>query len=493
MARIAVAGFQHETNTFASLKATLADFREADAWPAMVRGADLPAAVAGMNLPVAGFLEASRHHEIAPLLWCSANPSALVESEAFETIAGEICAALKKSPPLDALYLDLHGAMVTEAHEDGEGELLSRIRRVTGSDLPIVASLDLHANVSRRMVELSDMLVAYRTYPHVDMAETGARAAQGVDRLLWLKRPLHKSFAQGGYLISLVAQSTLATPAREIYERLARLEERPGIVSLSVAMGFPAADVADCGPSIMGYGTDSETVEAAISGLARMFEEAEPRFRISLLSPDEAVARAMERSRTANRPIILADTQDNPGGGAEGDGVAILVTLVRRQAEGAVVGLLNDPDAALKAHEAGVGAEIDMAVGAGSRYGGAAPFEGRFSVERLGDGRFMGTGPFYRNARMDLGPMALLRIGGVRVAVSSRKQQAADREMFRHLGVEPGEQKILALKSSVHFRADFEPIAEEVLVVEAPGPNTANTLTLPFTRLRKGIRRAPRA
>ncbi|MEO3431953.1 M81 family metallopeptidase [Inquilinus sp. CAU 1745] len=493
MARIAVAGFQHETNTFASLKATLADFREADAWPAMVRGTDLPAAVAGMNLPVAGFLAASRHHEIVPLLWCSASPSAPVETEAFETIAGEICSALRKSLPLDALYLDLHGAMVTEAHEDGEGELLSRIRQVTEPDLPIVVSLDLHANVSRRMVDLSDLLVAYRTYPHVDMAETGARAAQGMDRLLWLERPLHRGFAQGGYLVSLVAQSTLATPAREIYERLARLEERPGIVSLSVAMGFPAADVADCGPSIMGYGTDAEAVETAVSGLARMFEEAEPRFRISLLSPDEAVARAMERSRTANRPVILADTQDNPGGGAEGDGVAILEALVRRKAEGAVVGLLNDSDAALKAHQAGVGAEIDMAVGAGSRYGGAVPFEGRFTVERLGDGRFTGTGPFYLNARMDLGPMALLRIGGVRVAVSSRKQQAADREMFRHLGVEPAGQKILALKSSVHFRADFEPIAEEVLIVEAPGPNTADTFALPFARLREGVRRAPRA
>jgi microcystin degradation protein MlrC len=180
MARIAIGGFQHETNTFAPSKASFEDFTRGGAWPGLCRGPALFEAVAGINLPVAGFIERAREggHELLPLSWAQATPSAEVREDAYERIAGQILEDLAGLRHLDAVYLDLHGAMVAEHLEDGEGELLARVRRLIGPDLPLVASLDLHANITPAMVELSDALVVFRTYPHIDMAATGARSAE---------------------------------------------------------------------------------------------------------------------------------------------------------------------------------------------------------------------------------------------------------------------------------------------------------------------------
>ena len=190
--------------------------------------------------------------------------------------------------------------------------------------------------------------------------------------------------------------------------------------------------------------------------------------------------------------MVLADSQDNPGGGGNGDTVGLLEELVRQGAEDAALAILYDPQAATAAHQAGEGAEISLGLGAKSGLPDHRPLEATYRVEHLGDGRMTGTGPFYKGARMELGAMALLRLGGVRVVVASRKLQAADQSCFRHLGVEPAEQKILALKSSVHFRADFQPIAEDILVVAAPGPNPLDHNELAYNNLRPGVRVMPR-
>jgi microcystin degradation protein MlrC len=190
--------------------------------------------------------------------------------------------------------------------------------------------------------------------------------------------------------------------------------------------------------------------------------------------------------------VILADTQDNPGAGGNGDTVGILEALLRHRAQGAVLGLLIDPASARQAHEAGVGSERDFSLGAISGLPGHQPCVGRFKVERLGDGNFIGSGPFYKDSKMRLGPMAALRRDGVTVVLASKKVQAADQAMFRCLGIDPGRQAILVLKSSVHFRADFQPLAQEILVVASPGPNPADPAVLPWTKLRRGIRLRPR-
>ena len=497
MARIAVGGFQHETNTFAPARADYTAFERPDAWPALSRGPAMIEAVAGINLPAAGFIEAAKAdgHTIEPSLWCSAVPSAQVTEDAFERIAAmiveDLAAALAKGL-LDAVYLDLHGAMVCEHVEDGEGELLRRLRRVVG-ETPIVASLDLHANMTRLMGEEADALVAYRTYPHIDMAETGARAYALLDRRLRVGKRPALAFRKLDFLIALASQTTLAEPARSLYQQVGEMPAGD-LWSVSFTPGFPPADIDKCGPAVFAVADDQHAADVAADELARAVAAKERDFATRLWVPDEAVAHAMASDRRG--PMVLADTQDNPGAGGNGDTVGLLEAMVRGGARGAVLGVLFDPPFAQAAHAAGVGAEMAMNLGARSGLPGHRPFHGRFLVERLGDGRFTGTGPVYRGARIALGPMALVRVldGGrseVRVVVASEKFQAADQAVFRHLGVEPCETRILGLKSSVHFRADFEPIASEVLVVVAPGPALADPRRFDYRRLRKGVRLGP--
>jgi microcystin degradation protein MlrC len=484
MARIAVGGFQHETNTFAPHKATWRDFAEGGGWPALQRGRAMIDGVAGANLPIAGALATLKElgHQPVPLVWAAATPSAHVAEDAYERIAGMLIADLEAQGPFDGVYLDLHGAMVAEHVDDGEGELLRRVRAVVGPDMPVVASLDLHSNTTAAMVEHADALVAYRHYPHIDMAETGGRAAELLHRFLAGEGPRFKAFRQAPFIIPITWQCTLIEPARSIYAALGDV----GAASASFTPGFPAADIADCGPAVLAYAATQEAADRAAEALLGQVLAAEPQFAGRVWSPDEAVRHAM--ARAGGKPVVISDTQDNPGGGGTSDTTGMLAALVRNGAEGAALGVMADPAAAAAAHAAGLGAELDLALGGRAGIPGDAPFRGRFTVERLGDGNFTGTGPMWGGAKCRLGPMACLRIGGVRVVVASKKLQAADQAIFRHVGIEPGEQRILVLKSSVHFRADFEPIASEVLVAAAPGALPADPAALPFRKLRPGVR-----
>ena len=262
-------------------------------------------------------------------------------------------------------------------------------------------------------------------------------------------------------------------------------------MSTSYTPGFPAADIRDCGASVFAYGWEAEATQNAAEAIYRMVMEAEPQYAGRLYSPDEAVREAMRRSQSASRPLLLADTQDNPGAGGSADTVGLLEALLRHRAERAVIGVLHDPEAARAAHAAGLGKIATVGVGAKSGAWGERPVVQPWTVERLGEGRMTCHGPMMTNWKLALGPMALLASHGVRVVVSTKKVQAMDQEPFRHVGVEPRGERIVALKSSVHFRAAFEPIAEDVLVVESPGAMIVDPVKLPFTRLRPGVRMRP--
>jgi microcystin degradation protein MlrC len=494
MARIAIGGFQHETNTFAPSAADYAAFEAGGGWPGVQYGEPLFAAVAGANIPAAGAIEALRAagHQLVGTAWAAASPSAAVTGEAYERIAGEMVKRLKEALPVDGVYLDLHGAMVSERYDDGEGELLRRVREAVGPRVPVVASLDLHCNFTHAMFALADAFVAYRTYPHVDMAETGARAARLLDSLLRGGARLAGAWRGIDYLTGIPSQCSFIEPCKGLYADLVRLEKKFD-AALSFTPGFPMADFAECGMAVLAYGTDARRVEQAVEALRERVADAEKDFALELHLPDDAVAHARRRGEPG-RPVVLADTQDNPGAGGNGDTTGLLRALIGQRAEGAALGLLIDKDAVARAHAAGRGATLAFSLGGKSRVPGDAPFEGEFTVEQLGDGRFTCSGPMFRGFRMTLGNMALLRskaAPGVRVVLASRKVQAADQEMFRHVGVEPVKERILALKSSVHFRADFEPIAKEVLVVKAPGPALADPMEFKWTKLRKGVRLRP--
>jgi microcystin degradation protein MlrC len=490
--RIAIAGFQHETNTFAPSKASFDDFARGGAWPPLLKGGDIVDGTRGVNLPVAGFIDVMRKttHQLVPTAWAAASPSAHVTEDAYERIAGTILDALRSAGKMDAVYLDLHGAMVAEHLDDGEGELLSRVRAVVGSEIPVVASLDLHANVTQKMLEHADALIAYRTYPHVDMADTGARVARFLQRrLAGTPRP-RVSARRVPFLIPLQTQSTMLEPAKSIYEELERLEDS-SVASLSFAPGFPAADFPECGPMVVAYAEDPAAASRVADALCGAVAEHESAFDCPVYMPEEGVRRAIALAASARRPVVIADTQDNPGAGGASDTTGMLRALTGANAQRAALGLMVDAAAAKAAHEAGLGSSIEIALGGKSNIPGDAPFRGRFVVERLSDGKLTCTGPFYRGARMSLGPSACLKIGGVRVVVACEKPQMADQELYRFVGIEPTQQAILVNKSSVHFRADFAPIAEEILVCKAPGPMLADPSDFPWKNLAPGIRLKP--
>jgi microcystin degradation protein MlrC len=500
MPRIAVGGFQHETNTFAPQRATWADFERADAWPGYLRGAGLFDAVEGFNIPIAGAVKTlgALGHELVPLSWCSAPPSSYVDEDAYEKVVAGLLEDLAAAGPLDGIYLDLHGAMVAAHHEDGEGELLRRVRALIGDRLPIVISLDFHTNMTHEMVRHASAMVGYRTYPHVDMAATGSRAAELLDKLIREKKPLFKAFRRADFLIPLVWQCTLADPTKAVFELMDEIEQgsashNQGIVSITHTPGFPPADIAECGPALVVYGHDQEAADAAADRILAAINAREPEFAGRLYTADEAAAEAIRLSRGAAKPIVLADIQDNPGAGGTSDTVGLLRALIAHKAKGAVIGMIVDPEAAAAAAEAGEGALLPGGIGAKVGYAGEVPVEARWRIVRLGSGQFIGTGPFYGGAKFDIGPMALLtdEESGVSAVLAAKRVQAADQEMFRHVGIEPTQVPILALKSTVHFRADFQPIAETVLCVLSPGAHVSDPVELPYAHLRRGVRLRP--
>ncbi|HEY4252392.1 MAG TPA: M81 family metallopeptidase [Roseomonas sp.] len=490
MARIAVGGFHHETNCFVLPQTDYAYFNLWRDRPPLVRGAEVFERLAGATFALAGFMaEMQDAHTLVPLLWTSGGAGGLVTADAFERIAGELVGRLSEAGAVDAVYLDLHGAMVSEPFEDGEGELLRRVRAVVGPAVPIVISLDYHANVTPEMVAHSDGICAYLTYPHVDRAATGTRAATVMRRVLERGRPTARALRKLPFLLPLNDQCTLVEPSRGIVRH--SVVDDGELLTLAYLAGFPPSDLFWCGPAVIAHGWNQAAADRAADALTREIALQEAHFAVPMVTPEDGVAAARRIARDAARPVVIADTQDNPGCGGSADSTGLLKALVAAGTEDAVLGFLCDPAAAQAAHAAGEGASLRIALGGHSGPEGVTPLEAEYRVERLGSGRFQTTGLVVGGRDTDIGPSALLRLGGVRIVVTSKRMQAFDQAPFRHLGIEPARERILALKSTCHFRAEFEPLAEKVIVVLAPGYYLADPSTYPFARLRPGIRLKP--
>ena len=449
-----------------------------------IRGTKVPAAGALATLEPAGV-------EIVPILWCTATPSAHVTRDAYERIAGEILERIAASSPLDGIFLELHGAMVAEHVDDGEGELLARLRHSIGRDLSIAISLDLHANVTPAMVEHADIIDMYRYYPHIDMVETGIRAGEKLVQIIRSGRRPAKAFRQLDFLIPVNGGCTDFWPARELYlELMPRMENQTaGLLSLCFACGFPQADFQDCGPSVLAYGETQGIADAAADSIAAEVARREAKFMPSSIRVQDAVAKALDIAMAATKPVVIADTQDNPGGGGPGDTTGLLRALIAARAKGAVIGAIIDQATADAAHAAGEGASLDFSIG-GKRLPGDTPVETRARVLRARSDGWTALGAMKGGMSVDLGRTALLEIEpeGVLVAVA----QTLDSSIFRHLGLAPETLPIIAVKSSVHFRADFAPMAAAIIVAKAPGPVSIDHTELPYKKLRPGLRTMPR-
>ncbi len=491
---IFIAGFHHETNTFAPSPADWAAFTSGAGYPGYARGDAMLAQMAPTSTGLGGFVHEALEHgwALRPSVWAGAMPSNRVTTDAFERICGEIVDDLRHGG-FDAVFLDLHGAAVAECADDAEGELLARVRAVVGPAMPIVTCLDLHANVTERMLRLATAMTAYRSYPHVDMRETGQRAARMLARRLVpaaLERTLHAMRVP--FLLPLNAQCTLMQPAASVIALIEQIEAQHD-VELNFAMGFSAADFAECGPVLFGYGVNPIRVRSAVQQLhTEVAVTRRADWKLELLAPLDAIEQAIALALEADRPVVIADTQDNPGAGGDANTTGMLHALLQADAgtrlQGRVaLGLLFDPDSARAAVAAGVGATLALRLGrAVPTWSGALtepPIEAQARVRAVSAGVVAMHGPMTAGATMQLGPSACVEVQGIQVLLASAKAQMLDLDLYRYLGVEPTQMRLLVNKSSVHFRAAFEPIASHVLVAKAPGPMAADPGDLPWTRL----------
>ena len=492
--RIAIGGFLHESHSFAPRPTRYIDFVETGGFPPLCHGAALIESLQDTSVPAAGAIAAARSAgtTIVPLAWAFANPAGPVTDEAFERIVALNCALLSLAldeGPLDGVYLDLHGAALVDSFPDAEGEFLRRVRAIVGDAMPLTISLDPHANLTRAMIERADAAVPFRTYPHVDMKAAGAQATRLLVDRIERGTPWARAFRQLDFWIPIGAQCTLMPPMEPVMTERAAMAARPGLAELAFCFGFPYADFPDCGPAVAVFADTAEQANEAADAFVARVAARETEFVQDLLPSAAAVAEAARLAAPGRGPVVIADTQDNPGGGGHGDTTELLSELVRQRARGALVCLINDAESAAACHAAGEGATLALSLGGKSD---GMPFACTARVERLTDGRFTLTGPMGAGNPAALGPSALIDIEGVRVIVVTRKMQALDQAIIRHFGIEPSSCPIIALKSSVHFRADFGPIASHVLIATAPGPVVADPATLNFRHTRADIRRRPR-
>ncbi len=490
---IAVGGFHHETNTFSPKNTDYDEFLKADGWPGLSCGDEILKTFPSLNLPIGGFLTAAAEHDIIPTVWANAEPYGRVTKEAFSKISNMILSELKPSAGIDAVYLDLHGAMVTDTHEDGEGELLRLIRERVGDDIPVVISLDLHANVTPAMVELADAITIFRTYPHIDMAETGRRAFTLLKQMLADGKKPCKAYRQIPFLIPLSAQHTESPPCNAIYDSIpTRLSAN--LASIDFACGFPPADIYNCGASLVVYGSSQTDTDACADQYLADVVQLETQFSNKLFSAKDAVIFGNTHG-SPGTPVIIADVQDNPGAGGSSDTTELMRALVEQKAQNAVLGCLYDADAAKHAHAAGLNETITLALGGKNGPAGEQPMQGRYIVKALSNGNFQCEGAMIGGIQLNLGPMALLKVADsecdLSIVVTSERVQCLDQGLFREVGIEPAEQAIVAVKSTVHFRADFGHIAKEIIMAACPGTHPCELETVPYQHLRPGLRLGP--
>jgi microcystin degradation protein MlrC len=473
----------HETNTFSTIPTDRTQFEARN----LHYGGEVLETFRGTGTCLGGMIGAAERLgvQLAPSVGASASPAGRVTRDIYDHVKGRMLADLGAGGPWDGVLLDLHGAMVPEGLDDGEGDVIAAVRGAVGPRVPIVVTLDFHTNLSAAMVRGADLLLGYKTYPHVDMAERGEEAAE---RLLdVIEGRLHPTvaFRTPPLLPPLGSQGTARGPMRRLYDLADEMERDSRVISVSVFAGFPHADIPDAGLAVyVATDHDPALAESLAEELARTAWTHRHEFVHRGVPVREAVRRALAAE---GAPIVLADMADNTGGGAAGDGTEVLRELVRVGARSAVVACLWDPGAVQACARAGVGSRLTVSVGGkvDDRHG--APLAVTGTVRTLSDGRFVHKGPMMRGLPGRLGPTAVLDVDGVKVILISYRWQTLDPEMLRFVGIDPAAEKVVVVKSTIHYRAAFEPLAREIIEVDAPGLSSSNLARFAYTRVRRPI------
>ncbi|MCC6441856.1 MAG: M81 family metallopeptidase [Armatimonadetes bacterium] len=482
MKRIAVGGLWHESNSFAPTPTRMGDFESLN----LSYGPDLIERWQGRESEIDGFLRgaAGQPWEIVPILSASAWPAGPVQDEVFAFFREEFRQRLAAAMPVDGVLLALHGAMITESLHDPDGALLREIRKIVGSTVPVVCTLDFHANISSLMVEQADALIGYDTYPHIDFRERGEEAAGVLARILSGAIRPTMALVKPPLMPAPLKQHTGSSPMREIMAMLRHMEEEPKVISISAFPGFAYSDVQDAGFSVVAVTDNAPRKAQRIADtIASAVWEKRADFVAEL--PDAAEA-ARQAIGEPEGPVILVDIGDNIGGGTPGDGTALLSELLRQKAEGALV-VLADPDAVAWAIGAGVRQELEITVGGKSDRLHGDPVSVRGYIRLISDGIFTNRGKMREGIREDQGRTAVLEVSGLTLVLTEHKMPPWNLQQLRSIGIEPSLQKIIAVKAAIAYRAAYEPIARRIIEADTPGLTAANLNRFPYRHVRRPI------
>lgn len=482
--RIAIGGFFHESNTFCRPYTTLADYERTR----LYSGTEMLAPMRGTDTEIGGFLTAAEElgFEVVPTYYAWAWPSGPLTDDCFHTILDRLKAAVDAAGPVDGVLLQLHGAMVTEGDDDPDGMILAEVRSCLPPGVPLVATFDLHANLSPLMVSACDALLGYNTYPHVDLHDRGREAAYLLVRMLREDFRPTMALSKPPLMPHIVQQRTASGPMAEMMSLARAAEEEEGVLRVSVAAGFAYADVPRMGMGIVTVARGDGELAAEVS--ERLAEEAWARreaFTVELPDAATAVRMSMETD-TSTGPVVLADLADNVGGGSPGDGTYVLAELLRAGADRAVV-VLADPEAVSRCRAAGVRETATLLVGGKVDQMHGEPVEVTGRIRALTDGIFRNRGPMRDGLVDDMGRTAVLDLGGVTLVLTERKIPQWNLEQLRSVGIEPSTQRIILCKGAIAHRAAYEPIAARLLEVETPGSCAGDVRKFEYHNIRRPL------
>ncbi len=482
---VLTAEFLHETNTFSIRKTDLDAFRAYR----YVIGHDQLETFAGTNTGVAGCLECAGTYgwSMTHAVTAHAGPSGLVTTEAFDTVADLILNAAA-SRSFDGVLLPLHGAMVTETSEDGEGELLRRLREVIGPDVPVAITLDLHANVTPAMCDLADIIVSYKTYPHIDMREVAVQAGGILQRTMTGEITPRTLRVDLPMLVEANGGRTDVGPMIERFDRARIYEQESDVFAVSINAGFEGSDITHVGPTVLitCQGDAAPHLAFAQSIADDMWDR-----RADVLNTYYTVDQAADRAvdfKHDGAPLIIADYADNPGGGGYGDSTDLLAALLSRGVDNACFGPLVDREAAAYLHDQSIGDVVTLAIGGKTDpYFGGGPVTVTGALRHLSDGVCTGDGPMKGGQELNFGLTAVLRVQAMDILITSEAVQMYDQQQFRAFGIDPAARRIVALKSMQHFRAAFEPMAAAVIVCDSGALCTTDLSKLPYNKVRRPL------
>lgn len=472
--RILIAGLWHETNTFSPIATDIAAFR-AYQW---AEGADLAVRYAGTNTEIGGMLKAAEAlgFDVLPGLFAGAIPSGPVTRTAFEALAERIADQTLREQP-DGVLLALHGAMVVEDIDEADVTLARRVRHCIPTRVPIVATYDLHANISQALVDACDLLVGYDTFPHTDMGARGEEAAHRLSALLATDQRPVKVLRKLSVITVPQMQATAEPPMASIMARVAEAEAVDGVDVISVAQGFAYADVDQLGVAVTGYGEDAAAVTREAEAVAAMIEVAREDFRPALVPVGEAVTRAAD---SGDGPVVLVEPADNVGGGAPGDGTAVLAEMVRRRVGGTIV--IWDPPAAMAARGL---TRFTGPVGGctlPALHGEPVTIDGSVIFAEA-DVRYVRDGAYMTGQAVPMGDVAVVRTDfGLNVVLTGERVMPFDDTHLRRVGIDPVSEPVLVAKSGSAWKIAFQAIARRAIVVDTGGVCASDISRLPYTR-----------